>query len=117
MFKKIMTAGIMCLALANSAAAQGAAGAAGTGAGAGAAAAAGAGAGGVVIGGVAIGAVPLAIGAVVLVAAVGRWGQFRAYRHSQLRPRLSNFNTVESVEIWPQIGLFGFTKVYLVNRR
>ena len=33
MFKKIMTAGIMCLALANSAAAQGAAGAAGTGAG------------------------------------------------------------------------------------
>ena len=38
MFKKIMTAGIMCLALANSATAQGAAGA---------------GAGGVVIGGVA----------------------------------------------------------------
>ena len=44
MFKKIMTAGIMCLALANSATAQGAAGA---GAG-------GAAAGGVVIGGVAL---------------------------------------------------------------
>ena len=58
MFKKIMTAGIICLALANSAAAQGAAGAAGTGA------------GGVVIGGVAIGAVPLAIGAFVMVAAM-----------------------------------------------
>jgi hypothetical protein len=60
---------IMCLALANSAAAQGAAGT-----GTGAAAAAGAGAGGVVIGGVAIGAVPLAIGAVVLVAAVAGGG-------------------------------------------
>ena len=50
---------IMCLALANSAAAQGAAGT---------------GAGGIVIGGVAIGAVPLAIGAVVVVAAVAGGG-------------------------------------------
>ena len=89
MFKKIKMAGIMCLALANSAAAKGAAGT---------------GAGGVVI------------GAVVVVAAVAGWGQFRAY-NNQIKLGLSNFNTVESVETWPHIGLFGFTKVYLVNRR
>ena len=50
-----MTAGIMCLALTNRAAAQ---------------SAAGTGAGGVVISGMAIGAAPLAIGAFVVVAAM-----------------------------------------------
>ena len=73
---KIMTAGIVCLALANSATAQGAAGA---------------GAGGVVIGGVAIGAVPLAIGS---GGGCGRWRQFRAY-NNQLRPKFLDFNSVK----------------------
>ena len=111
MFKKITTAGIMCLALANSAAAQGAAG---------------------------TGLVQLrqlrwcrrrrdwwcgnwcsSIGNWCCCSGggCGRWGHFRDYRHSQLRPGLSDFNTVESVEIWPQTGLLGFTKVCLVNRR
>ena len=77
-----MTAGIVCLALANSATAQGAAGA---GAG-------GAAAGGVVIGGVAIAAVPLAIGS---GGGCGRWRQFRAY-NNQLRPKFLDFNSVKT---------------------
>ena len=80
MFKKIMTAGIMCLALANSATAQGAAGA---------------GAGGVVIGGAAIGAVAIGNWCCCSGGGCGRWGHFRDYRHRQLRPKFLDFNSVK----------------------